>query len=63
MTTRSVPAGSAVSACHTMRGLGARHKPERARHVALAIDAGENDDGGFHASLTVRIIAPSTSTR
>ena len=28
-------------------------QPERARHVALAIDAGKDDDRGFH---------PSTST-
>ena len=39
---------------------GARHKPERARHVALAIDAGEDDDGGFHGSRSAH---PSTSTR
>ena len=48
MTTRSVPAGSAVSACQTIAGSWPETSLQRARHVALAIDAGENDDGGFH---------------
>jgi hypothetical protein len=26
-------------------------KPQRARHVALAIDSGKNEDGGFHLAL------------
>src|SRR5207245_11377547 len=30
--------------------LAAADKLERARHVALAIDAGKDDDGGFHQS-------------
>ena len=30
------------------RWLHARHELERARHVALAIDAGKDEDGGFH---------------
>ena len=59
MTTRSVPAGSSVSACQTIAGSRARHELERARHVALAIDAGEDDDGGFHALIRYR----STSMR
>ncbi len=29
--------------------LNAGNEPNRARHVALAIDAGENEDGGFHS--------------
>ena len=30
------------------RGLVARSEPERARHVALAVDSGKDEDGGFH---------------
>src|SRR5262249_53169617 len=30
------------------RGRAAGDDPQRARHVALAIDAGEDDDGGLH---------------
>jgi hypothetical protein len=26
-----------------------RRKPERARHVVLAIDAGKDENGGFHS--------------
>ena len=47
MTTRSVPAGSEGSACHTIAGA----PPDTswsARHVALAIGSGEDDDGGPH---------------
>jgi hypothetical protein len=48
MTTRSVPGGKAVSACQTIAGSRPETSLERARHVALAIDAGEDDDGRFH---------------
>jgi hypothetical protein len=29
-----------------------RRKPERARHVVLAIDAGKDENGGFHSGRT-----------
>ena len=32
------------------RRLAAGDEPQRARHVALAVDAGEDEDGGFHPS-------------
>jgi hypothetical protein len=25
-----------------------RSEPQRARHIALAVDTGEDEDGGFH---------------
>jgi hypothetical protein len=31
-------------------GLVTRRKPERARHVVLAIDAGKDENGGFHSA-------------
>ena len=43
-------------------GLAARHKLERARHVALAVDAWKNEDGGFHR-LNLPPSHPTTSTR
>jgi hypothetical protein len=30
------------------RRLLARGEPQRARHVALAVDSGEDENGGFH---------------
>jgi hypothetical protein len=32
------------------RRIAAGHELERARHVALAINAGKNDNGGLHGS-------------
>ena len=36
------------------RRLAAGYQLERARHVALAIDAGKDDDGGFHPVTSMR---------
>ena len=54
MTTRSVPAGSSLSACQTIAGSRPEMSLQRARHVALAIDAGEDEDGGFHPVTSMR---------
>ena len=40
------------------RRLAAGNEFERARHVALAIDAGKNEDGGFHRSHLTRPTSP-----
>ena len=62
MTTRSVPARQFVIGVPDHRRLATGHELERARHVALAIDSGKDEDGGFHAIPTDRIIRV-TSTR
>ena len=51
MTTRSVPGGSVGLGVPDHRRLAAGDEPQRARHVALAIDAGKNEHRGFHESI------------
>ena len=43
--------GSEVSACQTIAGSWPEASLQRARHVALAIDSGKDENGGFHFAL------------